>query len=128
MTSGRYHYRASYTLTISNLCTNNKTQEQNKPLSLQQVYQVPTCGIYAKGYSLTRDLTIAYKINKFWKLHKLVKICGILGTEGALRSNISRHGFFSSIMTQVWHLHLQTKASIMRECENISGTSKVLYF
>ena len=36
-----------------------RPKNKNKTLLLQHVYQVPTCGIYAKGCSLNRDLTIA---------------------------------------------------------------------
>ena len=107
-----------------------KSPTNNKPLYLQEVIQIPTSGIYAKHYSLTitRDIMIPHKVTTLWKFLKFVEICGTLDPKGALRSNISGHGFFSSLMTQVWHLHLQTKASIMRECENISGTSGILYF
>ena len=107
-----------------------RPKNKNKPLCQQQVYQIPTWGIYEKYYSLTitRDNMIPHNVTILWKFLKFVEICGTMHPEGAPRSNVSRHGLFSSLMTQVWHLHLQIKASIMRECENISGTSGILYF
>ena len=58
----------------------------------------------------TRNLTITNKINKFWKLIKLVEICGTLDPEGASGSNISRHGFFSSLTTQVCYLQFTNQS------------------
>jgi len=66
-------------------------------------------GIYI-AQATTRNLTITNKINKFWKLIKLVEICGTLDPEAASGSNVSRHGFFSSLTTQVWHLQFTNQS------------------
>jgi hypothetical protein len=107
------------------------SRHQKILLSVHKGYKIKCCRGNHRGCSQT----ISFQGYKFdycnqngWKFLKFVEICGASDPEGALSSNISRWEFFHSLMSPVWHLHLQTNVSIMRECENISGSSGILYF
>ena len=70
---------------------------------------------------------IAFKATKLWKFLKPVKTCVTSDPETALSSNMSRYRFFQSY-DSILDLRLQTTASIMMECENLSRTSVVVCF
>jgi hypothetical protein len=92
-------------------------QQVPNTLCLQQAERVPTLNVYSENYLLPSELAIAYKMSKFWKFHKLVETRGTSDPEGALSSNISRHGFFSNLMTPVRQTF---RHKLVRECDNVA--------
>ena len=70
----------------------------------------------------TRYLTITIKINKFWKLHELVDNVEHWILREHRDQILADMDSFPALRLKFGICNLQAKASIMRECENISGT------